>query len=229
MELTREGSFEYAAAAMRRGPGTALIAVFVLAFGANLRSGANDYELTPRQGVPARVMLKGCHKLESIAVDFDGNGDRYQAQWWRCGPQNPNWKKGLFPISYVLVQPPRGKAGRSGITLSNSGSSDQYFFEQPQKINIEPGSRQLLLVSGRYYDTEEGKTSCLLGPVGEEFECWPSGETERIVEQNSRKQEKSLFRKVDDFLRGQPFRTRSAWSALEEAGRQPIPPVGPDP
>src|SRR5207302_2731904 len=83
---------------MRRGPGTVLIAVFVLAFSANLRSGANDYELTPRQGVPARVILKGCHKLESIAVDFDGNGDPYQAQWWRCGPQSPNWKKGRFPI-----------------------------------------------------------------------------------------------------------------------------------
>jgi hypothetical protein len=188
---------------MRWGPGTALIALFVLAFSANLRSGASDYELTPRHGVPARVILKGCHKLESIAVDFDGNGDPYQAQWWRCGPQNPNLKKGRFPINYVLVQPPRGKAGRSGVTFTNSGSSDQYFIEQPQKINIEPGSRQLLLVSGRYYDTEEGKTSCLLGPVGEQFECWPSRETERIVEQNFRKQEKSLFRKVDDFLTGQ--------------------------
>ena len=136
-------------------------------------------------------------------MDFDGNGDPYQAQWWRCGPQSPNWKKGRFPINYVLVQPPRGKAGRSGITLTNSGSSDQYFIEQPQKINMEPGSRQLLLVSGRYYDKEEGKTSCLLGPVGEQFECWPSPEAERIVEQISRKQEKSLFRKVDDFLTGQ--------------------------
>ena len=98
---------------MRRGLGTVLIAVFVLAFSANVRAGENDYELTLRQGVPAKVILKGCHKLESIAVDFDGNGDPYQAQWWRCGSSNPNRKKGRFPINYILIQPPRGKAGRS--------------------------------------------------------------------------------------------------------------------
>jgi hypothetical protein len=188
---------------MRRAPGTVLIAVFVLAFSANLRSGANDFELTPRHGVPARVMLKGCHKLDSMAVDFDGNGDPYQAQWWRCGSKNPNWKKGRFPINYVLVQPPRSQTGRSGITLTNSGSSDQYFIEQPQKISIEPGSRQLLLVSGRYYDADQGKTSCLLGPVGGQFECWPSRENERIVEQSSRKHEKSLLLGAGDFLTGQ--------------------------
>jgi hypothetical protein len=185
-----------------RGPGTVLLAVFVLALSANLRAGANDYELTPRHGVPARVILKGCHKLQSIAVDFDGDGDPYQAQWWRCGSQNPNRKKGRFPINYVLVQPPHGKTGHSAITLSNAGRSDEYFIEQPQKINLESGSRQLLLVSGRYYDAEQGKTSCLLGPVGEQFECWPSPETQRIVEESSHRQ-KSLFRKVDDFLTGQ--------------------------
>ena len=188
---------------MRRAPGTVLIAVFVLAFSANLRSAANDFELTPRHGVPARVMLKGCHKLDSLAVDFDGNGDPYQAQWWRCGSKNPNWKKGRFPINYVLVQPPRSQTGRSGITLTNSGSSDQYFIEQPQKISIESGSRQLLLVSGRYYDADQGKTSCLLGPVGEQFECWPSRENERIVEQSSRKHEKSLLLGAGNFLTGQ--------------------------
>jgi hypothetical protein len=185
---------------MRRGAGTILIALFVLAFSASLRSGTNDFELTPRHGAPARVMLKGCHKLESFAVDFDGNGDPYQAQWWRCG--SPNRKKGRFPINYVLVQPPRNKEGAAAITLTNAGSSDEFFIEQPQKIDLEPGSRQLLLVSGRYYDSEQGKTSCLLGPVGEGFECWPSPETERIVEESLHKQ-KSLFRKVDDFLTGQ--------------------------
>ena len=187
---------------MRQGPGTVLIAVFVFVFSANLRSRTNDFELTPRHGVPARAILRGCHKLESIAVDFDGNGDPYQAQWWRCGSSNPNRKKGRFPINYVLIQPPRGKAGGSAITLTNSGSSDEYFIEQPQKINMERGSRELLLVSGRYYDSDQGKTSCLLGPVGEQFECWPSPETERIVEESSHKQ-RSLFRKVDDFLTGQ--------------------------
>jgi hypothetical protein len=186
---------------MRRGPGTVLIAVFVLAFSANLRSGANDYELTLRHGVPAKVFLKGCHKLESIAVDFDGNGDPYQAQWWSCGSENR--KKGRFPINYVLIQPPRSQTGRSGITLSNAGSSDQYFIEKPQAISVEPGSRQLLLVSGRYYDTDQGKTFCLLGPVGEQFECRPPRENTRIVEQSYRKHEKSLFRKLDDFLTGQ--------------------------
>lgn len=190
---------------MRRVPGSILVVVFVLAFSANLRSGTNDFELTPRHGAPAKVMFKGCHKLESIAVDFDGNGDPYQAQWWRCGSQNR--KKGRFPINYVLIQPPRGKAVGSAITLTNAGSSDEYFIEQPQTIEVGASSRQLLLVSGRYYDTEQGKTSCLLGPVGEQFECWPSPETEKIVADSSRRHEKSLFRKVDDFLTGQnlPF------------------------
>jgi hypothetical protein len=187
---------------MRRGLGTVLIAIFVFAFGANLRSGANDYELTPRHGVPARVMLKGCHKLESMAVDFDGNGDPYQAQWWRCGSQNPDRKKGLFPIHYVLIQPPRSKGGRSGVTLSNSGSSDEYFIEEPQRIKVESDPRELLLISGRYYDADQGKTSCLLGPIGEQFECWPYRENDGIVEETSR-HEKSLSRKVDDFLTGQ--------------------------
>src|SRR5690349_8125368 len=154
---------------MRRAPGTVLIAIFVFAFSANLRSATNDLELTPRHGVPARVMLKGCHKLETIAVDFDGNGDPYQAQWWRCGSQSPNRKKGRFPINYVLIQPPGSKAGRSGVTLSNSGSSDEYFIEEPQRIKVEADPREFLLISGRYYDADQGKTSCLLGPVGEQF------------------------------------------------------------
>src|SRR5689334_11882621 len=78
------------------------------------------------------------------------------------------------------------KEGASAITLSNAGSSAEYFIEQPQKISLE-GSRELLLVSGRYYEAEQGKTSCLLGPVGEGFECWPSPETEKIVEASSHK------------------------------------------
>ena len=188
---------------MRRGLGTILVLVFVLAFSANARSGVNDQELTPRHGVPARVILKGCHKLESIDIDFDGNGEPYQAQWWRCGSQTPNRKKGYFPISYVLVQPPQSKAGRSGVTLTNSGSSDEYFLEHPQRVKIESDSREFLLVSGRYYDAGQGTTSCLLGPVGEQFECWSSPESEKIVEESSRKREKSLFRRVDDFLSGQ--------------------------
>jgi hypothetical protein len=187
---------------MRRGLWTVLIAVFVLAFSANLRSGVNDDELTLRQGVPAKVILKGCHKIESIAVDFDGNGDAYQAQWWRCGSPNPNRKKGRFPISYVLIQPPRGKAGRSGVTLTNSGNSDEYFIEQPQKITQGTDSHQLLLISGRYYDADEGKTSCLLGAVGEQFDCMPSVETAKVMDESSHKQ-KGFFRKVDEFLSGQ--------------------------
>lgn len=187
---------------MRPGLGTILISVFILAFSASLWSANNDYELTPRHGVPAKVLLKGCHKLESIAVDFDGTGDPYQAQWWRCGPTGPNWKKGRFPINYVLIQPPRSKPGRSGLTLTNSGRSDEYFIEQPQKITMGPDSRQALLISGRYYDAEQGKTSCLLGPVGEEFDCWPSVETAKIMDESSHKA-KSFFRKMDEFLSGQ--------------------------
>lgn len=188
---------------MRRGFGTVLIVVFIFAFGANLRSGTNDYELTPRHGVPARVFFKGCHKLASTAIDFDGDGDSYRVEWWRCGSKNPNWKRGRFPIHYVIVKPPQSKLERSATTLSNAGSSDQYFMEEPRTVNIEPGPGQLLLVSARYYETDQGKTSCLLGPVGEQFECWPPRENERIVEQNSRKREKSLFRKIDDLLASQ--------------------------
>jgi hypothetical protein len=188
---------------MRLGFGTVLILVFVFAFSANLRSEGNDYELTPRTGVPARIFLKGCHKLASTAIDFDGNRDPYQVEWWRCGSKNPNRKQGRFPIHYVVVKPPQSKLGRSAITLSNAGSSDQYFMEAPQTVNIEPGPGQLLLISARYYDTDQGKASCLLGPVGEQFECWPSRENERIVELNSRKHEKSLFRKIDDLLASQ--------------------------
>ena len=188
---------------MHRGLAIFFIAAFVFACCANLRSATDDSELTPRHGIPAKVILKGCHKIESMAVDFDGNGDPYQAQWWRCGSQNPNRKKGRFPINYVLIQPPRGKTGGSAITLTNSGSSDEYFIEEPQKINIEPGPRQLLLVSAHHYDADEGKTSCLIGPVGGQFDCWPSDQRERIVAENSHKREKGLFRKVDDFLSGQ--------------------------
>jgi hypothetical protein len=188
---------------MRLGFGTVFIVFCLFAFSANLRSEGNDYELTPRHGVPARVFLKGCHKLATSAIDFDGNGDAYQVEWWRCGSKNPNWKRGRFPIHYVVVKPPQSKQGSSAITLSNAGSSDQYFMEEPQTINIEPGPGQLLLVSGRYYDTDQGKTSCLLGPVGEQFECRPYRENERIVELSSRKHEKGLFRKIDDFLASQ--------------------------
>ena len=188
---------------MRLGFGTVLLVAFVFAFSANLRSEGNDYELTPRTGVPARIFLKGCHKLANTAIDFDGNRDPYQVEWWRCGSKNPNWKQGRFPIHYVVVKPPQSKLGRSAITLSNAGSSDQYFMEAPQTVNIEPGPGQLLLISARYYDADQGKASCLLGPVGEQFECWPSRENERIVELNSHKHEKSLFRKIDDLLASQ--------------------------
>lgn len=54
---------------MRRDFGTVLIVVFVIAFSVNPRSEGNDYELTPRHGVPARVFLKGCHKLASPAKE----------------------------------------------------------------------------------------------------------------------------------------------------------------
>lgn len=187
---------------MQRGLWPVLIAIFVFAFGANLWSGTNDYELTPRHLAPARVLLKTCHRLESIAVDFDGNGDPYRAQWWRCGSSTPNLKKGRFPINYVVIQPPKDKAGESAITFSNSGSSDDYFLERPQIIRVGPGTREALLVSGHYYAADEDKASCLLGPLDGEFECWPSQETARLVEQSSHIQ-KSFFRKLDEFLSGQ--------------------------
>jgi hypothetical protein len=187
---------------MRRRLRPAFITIFVLAFGANLWSGSNDYELTPRHLAPPKVLLKTCHRLENFAVDFDGNGDPYSAQWWRCGPSNPNWKKGRFPINYVVVQPPRDKAGEPAITLTNSGSSDEYFLERPQIINVGLGSREALLVSAHHYAADQDKSSCLLGPLDGEFECLPAEETARLVEQTSHVQ-KSFFRKLDEFLSGQ--------------------------
>ena len=187
---------------MRRGLSPVFFTIFVFAFGVNLWSGANDYELTPRHLVPPRALLKACHKLENIPVDFDGNGDPYHAQWWRCGSSSPNLKKGRFPINYVVIQPPKDKAGESATTLTNSGRSDEYFLERPQIIKVGSGTREALLISGRYYDADQDKASCLLGPVGNEFECWPSQETAKLVEQSSHIQ-KSLFRKLDEFLSGQ--------------------------
>jgi hypothetical protein len=187
---------------MRQGLGPILITFFLLTCGANLWSGANDYELTPRHLTPPKVLLKTCHRLESLSVDFDGNADPYHAQLWRCGPSNPNLKKGRFPINYVVIQPPRDKAGQSAITFSNSGSSDEYFLERPQIINVGPGGHEALLVSGRYYAADQDKSSCLLQPIGGVFECLPAEQTARFVGQTSHIQ-KSLFRKLDEFLSGQ--------------------------
>ena len=89
---------------MRRAPGVLLIAIFVFAFSANLRSGTNDVELTPRSGVPARVMLKGCHKLESIAVDFDGNGDPYYGS--RYYYRRPYYRRPALSIGRHIVPSP---------------------------------------------------------------------------------------------------------------------------
>ena len=187
---------------MQRGLWPAFVTIFVLSFGTNLWSGSNDYELTPRHLEPPKALLKTCHRLEKVTVDFDGNGDPYSAQWWRCGPSNPNWKKGRFPINYVVIRPPRDKAFESATTLSNSGSSDEYFLERPQIIDVGQGGREALLISGHYYAASQDKSSCLLGPVEGEFACLPGEETARLVEQPPHAQ-KSLFRKVDEFRSGQ--------------------------
>lgn len=187
---------------MQRALWPIFITILVLTFGVNLWSGANDYELTPRHLAPPKVLLKACHRLENIAVDFDGNRDPYHAQWWRCGASSPNPKKGRFPINYVVIRPPQDKVGELPITFSNSGSSDEYFLEKPQIINVGPAGREALLISGRHYAADQDKSSCLLGPVDGEFECLSPEETAKLVEEASHVQ-KSFFRKLDEFLSGQ--------------------------
>lgn len=172
----------------------------VLSSGARLYSQSGDQGLAARNGVLAKAFLKGCDRLTSTSVDFDGAGDPYRVEWWRCGPRSPNRKTGYFPVHYVVIRPPNSKPPMLGITLSNSGSSDDYFIDQLQLIHVPLSSRQLLLVSGRHYETEEGTIDCLVGVVADHLECSPPSEPRYSAQQRLRPHEKSFLRKLDEYL-----------------------------
>ena len=83
---------------MRSTLGAALFLAFVFfVCVAPLHSQSGELELAPRHGPFPRAFLKGCAKLSATAVDFDGSGDRFQVEWWRCGPRTPNRQDRGFP------------------------------------------------------------------------------------------------------------------------------------
>jgi hypothetical protein len=78
------------------------------------------------------------------------------------------------PVHYVLIRPPKTKWEVLPLTLSNSGSSDEYFIDQLHLIDIPLGSRQLVLISGKYYDSHDscqGTIQCFLERLADEFKC----------------------------------------------------------
>jgi len=184
---------------MRWATGTVVI-LFI--FAASLYPQSSYRDLTRRQGVLAKVFLKACDKLTTTPVDFDGTGDAYQVEWWRCGSKKPNWNIGEFPVHYVLIRPPKNKSHVRAFTLGNSGTSDEYFIDRLDLIDIPGGSRQLLLISGKYYETDQGTIQCVLARVEDDFQCSASIEPHYYTQQPLRVHEKNLFRKVDDYLKG---------------------------
>ena len=185
---------------MRWTLGTASV-VFCL-FTASLHAQSSNRELTRRDGLLAKVFLKACDKLATTAVDFDGTGDPYHVEWWRCGSKNPNWDAGQFPIHYVLIRPPKNKPQVLALTLGNSGSSDEYFIDQLDLIDSPVSSRQLLLMTGKYYKADQGRIQCALELVKDDFQCSPSIEPRYYTQQQLRVHEKSLLRKVGEYFQG---------------------------
>jgi hypothetical protein len=182
---------------MRWARGTVLIVVVLFSIPLYSQS---DQEWALRNGELAKVFLKGCDKLTTTAVDFDGSGNSYRVEWWRCGPKNPNPKRGFFPVHYVVIQPPNGRSPVLGITLSNSGSSDEYFIDQLELIGLPSSSRQLLLVSGRYYQAQQGTIDCLVEYVADQLQCSPSSESRYSVQRHLRPHEKSFLRMLDEYF-----------------------------
>jgi hypothetical protein len=177
--------------------GIVLIVLFL--FTPTMYPQSSNQELTRRDGVIAKAFLKACDKLTTATVDFDGSGDPYQVEWWRCGSKNPNWDTGRFPVHYVLIRPPKSKWQVLPITLSNSGSSDEYFIDQLHRINIPVGSRQLLLISGKYYESDHGTIQCLLERVADQFQCSAHIQARYSTERQIRVH-KSLLHKLDQYL-----------------------------
>jgi len=188
-----------------------LAAVFLLAliFAAPLRSQSGEPELAPRHGAFPKAFLKGCDKLSTTAVDFDGSGNPFHVEWWRCGSKTPNRRTGSFPVHYVLIRPPAGKSPALAVTLSNAGNSDEYFIDRLQLIDVPLTSRQMLFVSARYYDDQhsdeqsegqQSKIDCLLGRVADQLQCSASGESQYSAQQELRPHEKSFLRKLDEYI-----------------------------
>jgi hypothetical protein len=176
-----------------------IVFIVLFLFTATMYPQSSNQELTRRDGVLAKAFLKACDKLTTAAVDFDGSGDPYQVEWWRCGSKNPNWDTGRFPVHYVLIRPPKTKWQVLPLTLSNSGSSEEYFIDQLHLINIPVGSRQLLLISGKYYESDHGTIHCLLERVADQFQCSAPIEPRYSTERQLRVH-KNLLRKLDQYL-----------------------------
>ena len=184
-----------------RVPGTVLI-VFLL-FTANLYPQSSNLDLTRHNGLIAKAFLKSCERLTTVAVDFDGDGAPYQVEWWRCGSRNPNWEKGRFPVHYVLIRPPKNKWQVTPFSLSNTGSSDEYFIDQLRLIDIPIGARQLLAISGTYYKSDQGTIQCVLERVADQFQCSASIDPHYASERLLRVH-RSLLRELEIFLNSPP-------------------------
>jgi len=183
------------------GAGLFLALAFLVCV-APLHSQSGELELAPRHGPFPKAFLKGCVKLSATAVDFDGSGDQFHVEWWRCGSRTPNRKTGSFPVHYVLIRPPASKSPALGVTLSNAGNSDEYFIDRLQLIDVPLSSRQLLFVSASYYQDQQGqgKIDCTLARVGGQLECSPSPEPQYSAQQDLRPHEKSFLRKFDEYI-----------------------------
>jgi len=183
---------------MRSTLAAALFLAFVLV--APLRSQSSESELAPRHGAFPKTFLKGCDKLSATAVDFDGSGDPFHVEWWRCGPKAPNRRTGSFPVHYVVIRPPAGKSPALAVTLSNAGNSDEYFIDRLRLIDLPLSSRQLLFVSARYYEYRQGQADCLLGRVADQLDCSAVPEPQYSAQQELRPHEKSFLRKLDEYI-----------------------------
>jgi hypothetical protein len=183
---------------MRWAAGVVFIFVFPLA--SSLYAQSSTQELTLREGMLANVLLNTCDKLTTAAVDFDGTGLRYRVEWWRCGSKNPNLDAGQFPIHYILIQPPRNNWQQLAVTLSNSGNSDEYFIDQLHLVSV--GSRQLLLISGKYYNPDHDAFQCVLERVDDQFRCSSSIEYRHSTQLELRVHEKGILTKVEDYIKG---------------------------
>jgi hypothetical protein len=155
-------------------------------------------ELTQRNGALASAFLKGCDKLTTAAVDFDGTSRRFQVEWWRCGGKNPDRNTGRFPVHYVVIRPP-AKSPAVGLTVTNAGISDEYFIDGLKVVSNAANSRQLLLISSKQYDAPE-HTRCILERISGRFECSPELEDSYLVQQELRPREKGFFRKLDEYF-----------------------------
>ncbi len=164
-----------------------------------LYSQSDPDELTQRNGALASPFLKGCDKLITAAVDFDGSSHPFHVEWWRCGKKNPDRSTGRFPVHYVVIRPPAGKSQAVGLTVTNAGISDEYFVDGLKVVSNAADSRQFLLISGKQYEGLE-RTRCLLEHVAGRFECSPTLQDSYLVQQELRPREKSFFRKLDEYF-----------------------------